>query len=261
VKKTGSIQPLKGMRVLVGRARHQASALSAGLRAAGAAILEIPFIEIQKPRSYAALDQSLHDLPQYQWLIFTSTNGVNAFFKRMRHRKIDRKQLAHLSIAAIGPATKRAIESEGMRIQVVPDEYVAEAVVESLRDKVMGKRILLARARVARDVIPQELSNLGATVDVVEVYETVIPEDSRRKLRVALKNPKTRPHVIAFTSSSTVRHFKELAGSVDLSAIKMASIGPITSATLRELELPVDVEAREYTIPGLITAIQTLYGA
>ena len=138
----------------------------------------------------------------------------------------------------------------------MPKEYVAESVVESLRGQVEGKRVLLARAQVARDVIPVELAKLGATVDVVEVYETVVPQESRRQLRVALKSAKARPKVITFTSSSTVRHFVELAGNgADLKGICMASIGPITSATLRELGLPVDIEAKVYTIPGLVAAI------
>jgi uroporphyrinogen-III synthase len=249
-------KPLEGVRVLVGRARHQASALSAELRGQGAAILEIPFIEIQRPRTYKPLDEALARLHQYHWIIFTSVNGVDAFWERLDERGINRKQLRHLKVAAIGPATKRAIEGQGMKVDVVPEEYVAESVVKSLRDQADGTRVLLARARVARDVIPQELAKLGATVDVVEVYQTVVPQDSRRQLRVALKNAKARPNVITFTSSSTARHFVALAGNdVDLTGIRLASIGPITSATLRELGLRVDVEAREYTIQGLVAAI------
>ena len=265
MNKKDASKPLDGIRVLVGRARHQASALSAGLRERGAAILEIPFIEIQRPRTYKAIDEVLARLHQYQWIIFTSVNGVDAFFERLEEKEINRKELRQAKIAAIGPATKRAIEGQGKQVDVVPKEYVAESVVESLRDLVAGTRILLARARVARDVIPVELTKLGATVDVVEVYETVIPKDSRRELRVALKNPKARPNIITFTSSSTVRHFAALltndesgrvdASRVDLKGIQFASIGPITSATLWELGLRVDIEAKQYTIPGLIAAI------
>jgi uroporphyrinogen-III synthase len=144
---------------------------------------------------------------------------------------------------------------------------VAESVVESLRNQVAGKRVLLARARVARDVIPRELRKVGAAVDVVEAYETVIPKSSRTRLRSLLNDAKRRPHVIAFTSSSTVRNFVTLLGkkvwrarprprkASPLDGIRLASIGPITSSTLREFGLPVDVEAKEYTIPGLIKAI------
>jgi len=198
----------------------------------------------------------LAKLHQYHWIIFTSVNGVDAFWDRIDERAINRKELRHLKVVAIGPATRKAVEGQGKQVEVMPPEYVAESVVESLRGQVDGQRVLLARARVARDVIPVELAKLGATVDVVEVYETVVPQESRRQLRVALKNAKARPNVITFTSSSTARHFLELAGeSADLKDIRMASIGPITSATLRELGLPVDIEAKVYTIPGLVSAI------
>ena len=164
-----------------------------------------------------------------------------------------------MKIAAIGPATKKAIESHGLKVNVVPTEYVAESVVKSLRRKVAGKRVLLARAKVARDVIPRELRKLGAEVDVVEAYETVIPRSSRARLRAVLKDPKRCPHVITFTSSSTARNFVQLLGKNVWRgrpiAPRFASIGPVTSATLRELGLPVDIEAEEYTIPGLIAAI------
>jgi uroporphyrinogen-III synthase len=141
----------------------------------------------------------------------------------------------------------------------MPKEYVAESVVRSLKGKVKGKRVLLVRAKVARDVIPRELRKAGAHVDVVEAYETVVPESSRRRLQAALKNPNKRPNVVTFTSSSTVKNFVELLGtrrkSSLLEGVHTASIGPVTSATLRELGLPVDIAAREFTIPGLVTAV------
>lgn len=253
-------KPLSGIRVLVGRARHQAGALSEGLRQLGAEVIEIPFIEIRPPRSYEPLDSGLTNLSTYDWLILTSANGVEALFARMQKLGLSDRDLRHLKIAAIGPATKKCIEKRGFQVNVVPEEYVAESVVDSLRDSVKGQRILLARAKVARDVIPRELRKLGAQVDVVEGYETVIPQSSRVKLRSALNNPDLRPNVITFTSSSTVRNFVALLGKSSaktLDGIKLASIGPVTSATLRELKLPVNIEAREYTIPGLIEAIAT----
>ncbi len=258
------------MRVLVGRARHQASALSAGLRSLGAGVLEIPFIEIRKPKSYKALDAALKQLSEYDWLILTSVNGVDAVWGRLRKLRMGGKPMRRLKIAAIGPATRQAIEQHGAKVNVVPREYVAESVVASLRRKIKGKRVLLARARVARDVIPRELRNLGAQVDVVEAYETVVPQSSRQRLRVALASQQRRPDWITFTSSSTVRNFVALldqsrgrVGRVHtnsslkrhLNGVKLASIGPVTSSTLRAFGLPVDVEAAEYTIPGLIKAI------
>jgi uroporphyrinogen-III synthase len=243
---------------LVGRARHQAGALSSGLRKLGADVIEIPFIEIRKPRSYQPLDAALQNLASYDWLILTSVNGVDATWERLRKLRLTRKKLQHLKVAAIGPATRKAIEKRGIKVDVVPAEYVAESVVKSLRRKVKGKRVLLARAKVARDVIPRELRKLGAHVDVVEAYETVVPASSRRRLRAALNTPAKRPHVITFTSSSTVKNFVALSGKTaaqSLSEIQLASIGPVTSGTLRELGLRVDIEAKEYTIPGLIAAI------
>jgi uroporphyrinogen-III synthase len=277
MKKTGdpnSNRQLTGLRVLVGRARHQAGALSAELRKLGAEVLEIPFIEIRKPRSFKPLDSSLKNLASYDWLILTSVNGVEAMWNRMKRSGVTKRSCEHLRIAAIGPATKKAIEQRGINVDVVPKEYVAESVVRSLRRRVKSKRVLLVRAKVARDVIPRELCKAGADIDVVEAYETVAPQSSRRRLQAALRNPKRRPHVVTFTSSSTVRNFVELLSSgktkvggqecprnTNLDGIRMASIGPVTSATLREFGLAVDIKAREFTIPGLVAAIVKTFSA
>ena len=282
-------QPLSGVRVLVGRARHQAGALSDQLRKQGAEVIEIPFIEIRQPKSFKPLDAALKSLASYDWLILTSANGVDAMWARMKKLKLDKESLREghdsiradkrenlkevlaqgLRIAAIGPATQKAIEKRGWKVDIVPNEYVAESVVRSLRRRVKGKRVLLVRAKVARDVIPSELRKAGAQVDVVEAYETVVPESSRGRLRAALKDPSRRPHVVTFTSSSTVRNFADLCGGPRVASrmlhaagrehvslrMATASIGPVTSAMLRELRLQVDVSAREFTIPGLVEAI------
>lgn len=290
--------PLSGLRVLVGRARHQASALSRGLTDLGADVIEIPFIEIRKPRSYKPLDAALKEIDKYDWLILTSVNGVAPVADRMKKMCISRSTVQQLKIAAIGPATQAQIEALGLKVAVVPKRYIAESVVKSLRSKVEGKRVLLARAKVARDVIPRELRNIGATVDVVEAYETIVPRSSRKSLKDLVIDTKRRPHIVCFTSSSTVRNFVDILGMElsrsgtsgnevfpnqprrgsriqaralalgksgsqlaaegrknSLSGLRFASIGPITSNTLRELGLPVHIEAKEYTIPGLIRAI------
>lgn len=258
---TGNSKPLGGVRVLVGRARHQASALSAGLKELGAEVVEIPFIEICQPRSYKPLDTALERISEYDWLILTSVNGVEAVAARLKQLKIRPEALRSAQVAAIGPSTRDAAEKLGVKVAIVPKQYVAESVVESLRGKAEGKRVLLARAKVARDVIPRELRNMGARVDVVEAYETVVPKSSRKRIRALMSNPKLRPNVITFTSSSTVRNFARLLGGrgrpphAELEGLQFASIGPITSATLRELALPVHLEALEYTIPGLVQAI------
>jgi uroporphyrinogen-III synthase len=295
-RRTTTNWSLKGIRVLVGRARHQAGALSGELRKRGAEVIEIPFIEIRKPRSFQPLDAALKNLDSYDWLILTSVNGVEAMWERLKKLGLRDASMARvvsklggeqgfsratgmfksgstlgvkgrfLRIAAIGPATKKAIEQRGAKVDVVPKEYVAESVVRSLKNKVKGKRVLLVRAKVARDVIPRALRKAGAHVDVVEAYETVIPQSSRARLRTSLKNPKNRPHVVTFTSSSTVRNFVELLGGArkartnPLAEIQMASIGPVTSSTLREHGLSVDIAAKEFTIPGLVAAIVQAFG-
>ena len=241
-EKIGSNTPLEGWRILVSRAREQAGALSVGLRALGAEVYEIPFIEIRPPRSYKSLDESLKLIGEYEWLILTSVNGVRAMFERMAKLNIPKRVLAHINIAAIGPATRSAIEREGLKVAVTPKEYVAESIVESLADKVRGKRVLLCRAKIARDVIPRELRRMGAFLDVVEAYENVVPQSSRVELRAVLRDPLRRPHAITFTSSSTVKNFADLLGKQKSSSwknIQFAAIGPVTSATLRELQLPI----------------------
>jgi uroporphyrinogen-III synthase len=258
MRKPNANRPLAGTRILVGRASHQAGSLSTSLRSLGASVIEIPFIEIRKPQSYVPLDEALKSIKSYDWLILTSANGVEAMWQRLRKLRIPRSRLKRLQIAAIGPATKKAIVKHGLKVKMVPEEYVAEAVVNKLRDKVKGRRVVLIRAKVARDVIPDELRKAGAEVDVVEAYETVVPEKSRARLDALMKNKSRRPHVVTFTSSSTAKNFAELLGKVKPSSlrdIQFASIGPVTSATLRELQMPVAMEAREFTMGGLIRAL------
>jgi uroporphyrinogen-III synthase len=211
----------------------------------------------------------LRRIAEYNWLILTSVNGVDALAARLKRLKIKPQALSSVQVATIGPSTRESAEKLGLTVAIVPKQYVAESVVESLRGEVEGKRVLLARAKVARDVIPRELRKMGARVDVVEAYETVVPALSQKKLQALMSDPKRRPNVITFTSSSTVRNFVALLGGrghhstslgaapprMRLDGIQFASIGPITSATLRELGLPVHVEALKYTIPGLVEAI------
>jgi uroporphyrinogen-III synthase len=261
---------LEGLQILVGRARHQARALSSALRELGAEVLEIPFIEIRKPKSYKIIDGALKNLESYDWLILTSVNGVEMVWERLNKLHITITKPKDLKIAAIGPATASAIEKRGVKVDVTPNKYVAEFVVKSLRTRVQGKRVLLARAKLARDVIPTELRKLGAHVDVVEAYETVMPLSSRKRLIAALSGKTTRPDLITFTSSSTVKNFIALNDGRNskasqrtlkrLGGIRFASIGPVTSGTLRQCGLRVDIEAKKYTIPGLVKGIVASLG-
>lgn len=252
--------PLSGKKVLITRAHHQAAEMARELEKLGASVVSIPTIEIRPPQSFQPLDKALKKFPAYDWLILTSVNGVNALRKRMEKMEVGPDMLRHLQIAAIGPATRDAVQSLGGKVSVVPEEYIAESVVAALKDKVAGKRILLVRAKVARDVIPQELRRYGAEVDVAEAYETVVPSNSAEKLRTLLSDEASRPHVITFTSSSTAANFVTLLGAGvspkdAVQGITLASIGPVTSATLRESGLQPAIEAAEFTIPGLINAI------
>src|SRR6185369_17767059 len=163
-------EPLSGWRILTTRAGKQSGGLAEPLREMGAEVIEIPTIEIKPPSSYKALDAALGNIAKYDWLILTSVNGVDAFFARLKKLRIAPDNLAHLQVAAIGPATQREIEEQGLKVAVTPDRYVAEAVVEALKDKTKGKRVLLVRAKVARDVLPIELRKSCAKVDVAEAY-------------------------------------------------------------------------------------------
>ncbi|MGZ4787718.1 MAG: uroporphyrinogen-III synthase [Terriglobales bacterium] len=251
---------LHGKRIIVSRAKEQAGSLSTLLRDKGADVLEIPFIEIRPAQSYEALDKALENLLAYDWLILTSVNGVTALFSRLEQQGKSEADLLHLKIVAIGPATRKAIEKHGLPVDVMPEEYVAESVVEEMKEQqIRGERVLLVRAKVARDVIPNALREMGAKVHVMEAYETVVPDSSRTAILEALSAPH-KPYAITFTSSSTVKNFIELIGedrarSSLLDGVKLCSIGPVTSTTLKENKLRVDIEAKEYTIPGLVEAI------
>ncbi len=252
--------PLAGKRILITRAHHQAAEMQRALEALGAAVISIPTIEIRPPQSFQPLDKALKKIPAYDWLILTSVNGVNALNKRLDKVEMHPGMLKHLKIAAIGPATRDAIEGLRLKVTVMPEEYVAESVVSALKDKVNGQRVLLIRAKVARDVIPQELRKAGAEVDVAEAYETVVPTNSAEKLRAVLADETQRPNIITFTSSSTASNFVTLLGpgvspKDALQGITLASIGPVTTMTLSGNGLHAHIQSADHTIHGLIAAI------
>src|SRR5215469_2270853 len=230
--------PLTGWRILVTRASHQAFGLSDPLRRLGATVFEIPTIEIRSTGNRGALEHALLKIDHYDTLILTSVNGVEIFFDRYNRLGLPIVDMQHLRVVAIGPATARAIQSEGLSVSIVPEKYIAESVVEALRGKIsQWSRVLIVRAKVARDVLPTELQKMGARVDVIEVYETLVPEGAGEKLEELFQDPSAKPHVITFTSSSTANNFLALLGEnagVFLEGVQRASIGPVTSETLRE---------------------------
>jgi uroporphyrinogen III methyltransferase/synthase len=247
--------PLFGRRIVVTRAREQADSLSARLRALGADAIEVPTIEIRPADDYTPLDRAIADLGSYDWLIFTSANGVRFFVDRLDRSGADWRSL-RARICAIGPATRAAVEALHLKVDLMGREYVAEGLLEAFAaHDVAGKRVLLARAAVARDVVPEELRRRGAHVDVVEAYRTVVPERASDTVRRALD---CQPHCVTFTSSSTVRNFIAVAGAESLRGIPVVSIGPITSQTARELGVEVTAQAREFTIDGLMNAVQEI---
>lgn len=255
-------KPLRGWRILNTRASHQAWALSEPLRKLGAEVIEIPTIEIASAGSLGPLDNALIKIDHYDILILTSVNGADVLFERYNKLGLPIVDMQHLLVVAIGPATARAIQSEGLGVSIVPEKYVAESVVEALRGKITRhSRVLLVRAKVARDLLPDELRKMGAQVEVIEAYQTRIPKAAATKIKGLFKDRLNRPHMVTFTSSSTVTNFLTTLGVADeqrllLSDVKLASIGPVTSSTLRAAGFEPTFEASDYTMEGLVAAIQ-----
>lgn len=250
-------RPLFGKRVLVTRSREQASVLSELLRAHGAEPVEFPTIEIVPPADFGPLDEAIARLATYAWAIFTSANGVKIFVDRLRNAGLDIRALKGVKLAAIGPATAHELERYGLLLDYVPVEYVAESIVEGLKGQVRGKRVLLARAEIARQVLPEGLKKEGASVDQVVAYRTISSADGKVDVKRMLLEKEI--DVITFTSSSTVENFVAKLEGLDLEAatdgVTIASIGPITSETALARGLRVDVTAQDHTIPGLVEAI------
>jgi uroporphyrinogen III methyltransferase/synthase len=251
-------KPLTGKTILITRAREQSSEFAARLRERGADVVEFPTIEIAPPLHWKNLDRAVEQLDAYDWIIFTSVNGVIFFLQRLNETGKRPEFPASLKVCAIGPATGKKLKKNGIRVDYTPKEYVAEAILEGFEKMdVRGKRILLARVKKARDILPRGLKAMGAKVDVVETYRTLKPRGGSKRLKEILTQGKV--DVITFTSSSTVNHFIELLGKGDvkkkLKGVTIASIGPVTSQTAREQRLSVHIQPEEYTIPALTEAI------
>jgi uroporphyrinogen III methyltransferase/synthase len=252
-------RPLYGKRIVVTRTRKQAGALSSGLRKLGADVFEMPTIRIEPPLDLFEFGQFVQDAHSYDWIVFTSPNGVNAFFEMFYKIFTDAREIGGVRIAAIGPATAARVREFHLHVDLQPEEYVAEAVVKAFQKDgtIENLRILLARAEQARDVLPRELTRLGAIVDVAIAYRTV-PETEDVSGALARFRAEGAD-LITFTSSSTVENFLALKLPRP-PGLTTASIGPITSKTMREHGLAVDIEARKYDIPGLTQAVCDFYG-
>jgi uroporphyrinogen III methyltransferase / synthase len=246
--------PLFGQKIVVTRAADQAADFCDRLRALGADAIELPVIALEPPSDPAPLDRAIENLANYDWLIFTSVNGVRFFLDRLDHSQHDLRSLK-ARICAIGPATRQAIEALHLKVDLMPERYVAENLVQAFaKENLAGKKILLPRAAVARDVIPVELAKLGAQIDVVEAYRNIVPPSASVRAKEILSGDR-KPDWITFTSSSTVNNLLAIAGRETLAGIRIASIGPVTSSTLCAQGLIVDAEAKQFTLDGLLDAI------
>ena len=251
-------RPLSGKRIVVTRTRKQASELSNRLRALGAEIVELPTIRIEPPTDLREFAELVQDAHAYDWLVFTSPNGVEAFFEMFFKLYDDAREIGGVRIAAIGPATAQRVKDYHLHVDLQPEEFVAEAIVREFAKQggVENLRILIARAEKARDVLPKELSGLGAIVDEGFAYRTV-PEtrDATGARRRLLEEG---ADLITFTSSSAVENFVAL-GLPWPKGMQVASIGPVTSKTAREQGLKIDIQARRYDIEGLVEAIRSFF--
>ncbi len=252
-------RPLFGKRIIVTRTRKQASGLSSQLRGLGADVIELPTIRIEPPSDLREFAELVQDAHSYDWIVFTSPNGVDAFFEMFFKLYDDAREIGGARIAAIGPATAQRINNFHLHVDLQPAEFVAEEVVKEFEKGggVENLRILIARSEKARDLLPKSLSGMGAIVDEAFAYQTV-PE-TRDATGARDRLIKDGADLITFTSSSTVENFLDLKLPWP-SGMKVASIGPITSATARERGLTVDVEAKRHDVVGLIEAIRKFYG-
>ena len=255
-------RPLLGKRIVVTRAREQASDLVRQLSDLGAECLEYPTIKIVPAKDLTPLDRAIGDLDAYDWIVFTSVNGVQFFFDRLFESDLDVRALNHLGTAAIGPATADRLMKFGLKSDIIPETFRAESVVEAFKkENLKGQRILLPRAAEARPVLPVELRKMGAEVNEVTVYHTEQATENADLLVRRLEDKSI--DLITFTSSSTVKNFRGLLPSDRfeqlINGISIASIGPITADTASELGFNVDIIADPYTIPGLCEAILKYY--
>jgi uroporphyrinogen III methyltransferase/synthase len=250
-------KPLFGKRVLVTRSREQAGVLSEKIEQLGGEALEFPAISIKPPGTYDPLDAAIRKSGSYDWIIFTSVNGVRFFFERVRQLKVDIRSLGKTKICAIGPKTAEALEEKGIIVEMIPEKFCAEAIIEKLGKKLKpGQKVLLPRADLARPILVTSLQGMGAEVEEVIAYRTTFASVDDTHIQKVIQNKGL--DVITFTSSSTVQNFVSLLGKEQVGLLKdvtIACIGPITAETAASLGLKVDVTAVDYTIDGLVEAL------
>lgn len=268
-QKASSTAPLYGKTILLTRPRQQSAEMTALLEDFGATVIHAPMIEIKEPDNWDAIDKSIHQLDLYDWLIFTSVNGVKFFFQRLAEvRNQPLEKISKASICAIGLVTAKALESAGVKVDLIATDSRAEGVLQALFFNIgglfalHGLRFLIPRAQLAREVLPLELTRAGAQVDVVEAYQNVMPEMDGNNLSDLFKD--RHIDVIAFTSSSTVHNFVSMIGKDILSELlqhsRIACIGPVTRATAEEYDLKNIIQPANYTAAALVDAIVQAIG-
>lgn len=255
--------PLQGKRIVITRAENQAAQFAQKLSAQGAEVLSFPTIAFVEPASWEAVDEALNNLSSYDWLVLTSTNSVEFFWKRLEMLGLTTDLNGGPKVCAIGKATAEALSRRNVRVDLIPKEFKAEGAIESLvaasggPEKINGMRILLPRAQMAREVLPVELGKLGGQVDVVEVYKTVRPSLDTACWQTLFLNGQV--DVVTFTSASTVNHFAEMFPAVSVSELlqstRVACIGPITAEAAQKLGITVHIQPTEYTTDALAEAI------
>lgn len=258
-------KPLFGKRILITRSREQSVKMAGKISEQGGVPVLFPTIRILPPADYGELDKAVAGIGTYDWIIFTSVNGVEKFFERFFQIKQDIRDMAGPRLGAIGPVTAAALRKLGLKVELLAKEFVAEGVLEVLsRHEVEGKRFLIPRAEKAREILPEGISNMGGHVEVVTVYRTGLPDDAD-VARILTMLARRELDAVTFTSSSTVTHFVQLMGTTGFSrlmdGVTVASIGPVTSQTIRDFGLPVTVEAAEYTIEGLVSAMAKYFSS
>lgn len=255
-------RPLFGKKIVITRARAQASDLVSKLSKLGAACIEIPTIEISPAQDTTPLRSAVENLKNYDWIIFTSVNGVKFFFDTLNDMGKDVRALGHLKFACIGPVTKECLKGHGIISDILPETYRAESVIKAFSGiEIKNKKVLLPRAKIARTILPEELTKMGAQIHEVTAYETRLNAEGKQELMELFKNREI--DAVTFTSSSTVSNFMSFFDSEDekklLNGVVFASIGPITSDTCRSLGIEPDMEAGEFTIQGLINSLLYYY--
>lgn len=252
--------PLAGRRIVVTRAQRQSGGLQQKLEEQGAEVVLLPTIEIAPPESYRPLDAALCEPRRFQWLVVTSANAVTVIAERLAALGLLPQSLAHLRCAAVGPSTAEVLRSLGLVVEIVPERYIGEALAEALASRVRGQSVLLVRAATARDVVPEMLLAAGAAVTIAEAYRTIAPAEAAARAR-AVFGEEPLPDAVVFTSGSTVVHLLDVLREARLSlpaTVACVSIGPVTSAALRDLGFPISAEAQAATLDGLVEACAQL---